>query len=88
MKNAYNVSQNIKGGVGYLRWLLSYYRGNVPLAVAAYNTGEGAVDLHKGVPPYKETRAYVKKVLGLYRGTQHSFDASITNASPALQKMR
>ncbi|MEE9330794.1 MAG: transglycosylase SLT domain-containing protein [Methylophilaceae bacterium] len=86
VKNAYNASQNIKGGVAYLRWLLSYYRGSVPLAVAAYNAGEGAVDRHKGIPPYKETRAYVKKVLGLYQSTQHSFDANITKASSVVRK--
>lgn len=86
VKNAYNASQNIKGGVAYLRWLLSYYRGDVPLSVAAYNAGEGAVDRHKGIPPYKETRAYVKKVIGLYQSTQHSFDANITKASPVVRK--
>lgn len=86
VKNAYNASQNIKGGVAYLRWLLSYYRGDVPLAVAAYNAGEGAVDRHKGIPPYKETRAYVKKVIGLYQSTQHSFDANITKASSVVRK--
>lgn len=84
--NAFNASQNIKGGVAYLRWLLSYYRGNVPLVIAAYNAGEGAVDRHRGVPPYKETRAYVKKVLGLYQATQHGFDAGITQASPILRE--
>lgn len=86
VKNAYNASQNIKGGVAYLRWLLSYYRGSVPLAVAAYNAGEGAVDRHKGIPPYKETRAYVKKVIGLYQLTEHRFDANITKASPLVRK--
>ncbi len=87
VKNAYNASQNIKGGVAYLRWLLSYFRGDVTLAVAAYNAGEGAVDRYKGVPPYKETRAYVKKVLGLYKSKRHDFDANITGASPALKKV-
>ncbi|HSI24755.1 MAG TPA: transglycosylase SLT domain-containing protein [Methylotenera sp.] len=87
VKNAYNASQNIKGGVAYLRWLLSYFRGDVTLTVAAYNAGEGAVDKYKGVPPYKETRGYVKKVMGLYQTKRHDFDASITGASPALKKV-
>ena len=87
VKNAYNASQNIKGGVAYLRWLLSYFRGDVTLAVAAYNAGEGAVDKYKGIPPYKETRGYVKKVMALYQTKRHDFDASITGASPALKKV-
>jgi len=86
VKNAFNASQNIKGGVKYLRWLLSYYRGDVTLAVAAYNAGERAVDRHKGVPPYKETRGYVKKVMGLYQLKRHEFDESITRASPLIKR--
>ena len=84
VKNAYNASQNIKGGVKYLRWLLSYFRGDVALTVAAYNAGEGAVDKYHGVPPYKETKAYVKKVMALYQADRHAFDASLAAASPAL----
>ncbi len=88
VKNAYNASQNIKGGVKYLRWLLSYFRGDVALTVAAYNAGEGAVDKYRGVPPYRETKAYVKKVLGLYQNTRHTFDESLAKASPALTPRR
>ena len=84
VKNAFNASQNIKGGVKYLRWLLSYFRGDVALSVAAYNAGEGAVDKYHGVPPYAETKAYVKKVMALYQSPRHDFDASLTDASPAL----
>ena len=84
VKNAYNASQNIKGGVAYLRWLLSYFRGDVTLAVAAYNSGEGAVDRYRGIPPYKETKNYVKKVMALYQSDRHQFDADLTRASPAI----
>ena len=68
----------------YLRWLLSYFRGDVALTVAAYNAGEGAVDKYHGIPPYAETKAYVKKVMALYQSPRHDFDASLTDASPAL----
>lgn len=57
---------NIHAGVKYLSQLLKHYRGDVRKAVAAYNAGQGAVDRYGGVPPYKETRNYVKKVMGNY----------------------
>jgi hypothetical protein len=84
VKNAYDASQNIRGGLKYLRWLLSYYRGDVTLAVAAYNAGEKAVDRYKGIPPYAETKSYVKRVLELYQRTTHPFDEKITEPSPVL----
>jgi hypothetical protein len=50
----------------YLRWLLDHFAGDKALALAGYNAGEQAVKKYGGIPPYRETRSYVKKVLGLY----------------------
>jgi Transglycosylase SLT domain len=71
VSNAYDPGQNIHGGVQYLAWLLKRYNGDLTLAAAGYNAGEGAVDKYKGVPPYSETRRYVERVRVLaerYRG--------------------
>ena len=70
--NAFDAGQNIRGGVQYLAWLLKRFNGNLTLAAAGYNAGEGAVDKYKGVPPYSETQRYVQRVGVLaerYRGT-------------------
>ncbi|MEJ7745517.1 MAG: lytic transglycosylase domain-containing protein [Luteimonas sp.] len=72
VSNAFDAGQNIQGGVKYLAWLLKRFNGNLTLAAAGYNAGEGAVDKYKGVPPYSETRRYVERVGVLadrYRGT-------------------
>ena len=61
--NSFNPSDNIRGGVRYLRFLLDTFKGDVTLALAAYNAGLGNVAKHGGVPPYEETRNYVSKVL-------------------------
>jgi soluble lytic murein transglycosylase-like protein len=63
VRDSFNPRQNIEGGVRHLRYLLDRYPGNLSLAVAAYNAGEGAVDYYGGVPPFAETRQYVQKVL-------------------------
>lgn len=83
VKNVFDPAQNIRGGLAYLRWLLSYYRGQVPLAIAAYNAGEGAVDRYRGIPPYRETRDYVQKVLQIFKGQDHPYDDSVTPPSSA-----
>ena len=70
--NAFDPAQNIRGGVQYLGWLLKRFNGDLRLAAAGYNAGEGAVDKYKGVPPYSETQRYVQRVAVLaerYRGS-------------------
>lgn len=84
VRDAYNVKDNVRGGLAYLRWLLAYYQGNVTLATAAYNAGEKAVDSYRGVPPYAETQAYVRRIQRLFRREVHPFDARIVDPSPIL----
>lgn len=67
VSDAYDPEQNITGGTRYIRGLLDRFRGDVPLAIAAYNAGPGAVEKYGGIPPYAETRAYVDNVLESYR---------------------
>ena len=64
--DVFDPKQNIDAGVKYLRTLLERYHGNLDLALAAYNAGEGAVDRAHGVPSYRETRDYVQKVQNAY----------------------
>ena len=61
-----NARQNVKGGTKYLRFLMRRYKSNMRYVAAAYNAGEGRVDRYKGVPPYRETRRYVRNVLTVY----------------------
>lgn len=66
--NIYDPEQNIDAGVKYMRWLLNKFNGDVVLALAGYNAGEGAVMKYgNNVPPYRETREYVRRITGRYQ---------------------
>jgi soluble lytic murein transglycosylase-like protein len=65
VNDVWDPEQNLRGGMAYLRWLLDRFDGDLSLALAGYNAGEGAVDRHQGIPPYEETREYVRRVTGL-----------------------
>jgi soluble lytic murein transglycosylase-like protein len=65
--NAYDPIENIEGGVQHLRLLIDRYRGNLQLALAAYNAGIQAVEKYGGIPPFTETREYVKRVLSFHQ---------------------
>ena len=84
VRKPFDAEQNIRGGLLYLRRLLAYFRGDVPLVLAAYNAGEGTVDRFRGVPPYPETQGYIKRIQQVFSLQQHPFDARITTPSRAL----
>jgi soluble lytic murein transglycosylase-like protein len=63
VEDVFDVAQNVEGGARYLSWLLDRFEGRTDLALAGYNAGEGAVERHRGIPPYQETRRYVDRVL-------------------------
>ncbi len=89
VRNILDPAQNIRGGMAYLRWLLAYFEGDLRLALAAYNAGEGAVNRYRGVPPYAETQHYVRKIVAHLGGRrEHPFDAKAAEPSPALLLLR
>ncbi|MFB0519753.1 MAG: lytic transglycosylase domain-containing protein [Acidobacteriota bacterium] len=68
LSNIWDPRQNIQAGVKHLKYLLELYQNDLPLALSAYNAGVNAVDRYGGIPPYRETRNYVRKVTSLYQG--------------------
>jgi len=63
VEDSFDPFENIEGGVRHLRRLIDRFNGNLPYALAAYNAGEQAVVIHGGIPPYRETRRYVARIL-------------------------
>ncbi|HYC92666.1 MAG TPA: lytic transglycosylase domain-containing protein [Thermoanaerobaculia bacterium] len=66
VRNVFDARENIFGGTRYLRTLLDTFNGDLDLTLAAYNAGPGAVEKHRGIPPYRETKAYVAAVRASY----------------------
>jgi soluble lytic murein transglycosylase-like protein len=84
----FDPAQNVRDGLAYLRWLLAYFQGNVSLVAAAYNAREGNVNRYRGIPPFPETRAYVKRIMELFGQAEHPYDATLTARSPVLLNIR
>lgn len=86
--DANDAAANVKAGTKYLAWLLKRFSGDVTLALAGYNAGEGAVDRYKGVPPYSETQNYVKKIVSNYGKAYHPVlprqDIQVTDETPVI----
>jgi soluble lytic murein transglycosylase-like protein len=78
VRDTFNPGENIDGGVKYLRYLIDRYDGNLSLALAAYNSGETAVNKWGTIPPFPETKNYVQRVLKLYNGTGSSLTPAYT----------
>ncbi len=79
--DVYDPGQNIAGGVEYLAWLLRRFDGDIRLATAGYNAGEGAVDRHGGIPPFAETQVYVERV-GILHERYRAALAATASAAP------
>jgi soluble lytic murein transglycosylase len=77
VRDSFDPVQNVDGGVRHMRDLLQRFGGDVTLALAAYNAGEAAVRTHGGVPPYTETREYVRRVRALYDGATRAIPSAV-----------
>ena len=89
VRDAMDPAQNIRGGMAYLRWLMAFFEGDVALVAAAYNAGERNVERYRGVPPFAETREYVRRILlAVQFRTLHPFDPTVTAPSPVMAVLR
>lgn len=84
VRQPFDPADNIRGGAAYLRFLVDRFEGDLRLATAAYNAGEGAVDRFGGIPPYEETRTFVSRVETLHRRYERALtDVGDTGAARA-----
>lgn len=81
VSNPFNPEENIEGGTRYLKYLLERFKGNMTLALAAYNSGPGTVERYGNVPPISETQQYVKRIFNLYNGKK-SYAFSDMSSAP------
>jgi soluble lytic murein transglycosylase-like protein len=88
VKNVFDVLDNLKGGLAYLRWLMAYFKGEVALVLAAYNAGEETVERYRGIPPYAETRNYVKQITSVYKKASHPYLAAVVAPSPVFGRIK
>jgi hypothetical protein len=77
VSNVYDPEENVDGGVRHLRWLLDFYQGDLQLSLAAYNAGIQAVERYGGIPPYSETREYIRRVLAHHKRYRSNGQISI-----------
>jgi soluble lytic murein transglycosylase-like protein len=80
--DSFSPEQNVHGGTTYLKELLERYNGDAIKALAAYNAGPGAVDRYKGVPPYRETQQYIKRVVNDYNKSKQNKDKTPEEQKP------
>ncbi|HET6671076.1 MAG TPA: lytic transglycosylase domain-containing protein [Pyrinomonadaceae bacterium] len=83
-KDPHDPAENIAAGTKYLSWLLKRFDGNVELALAGYNAGEGSVDKYNGIPPYRETQNYVRIITSRYGKSNPVLDTPVPQVAVSL----
>jgi soluble lytic murein transglycosylase-like protein len=84
VKKPFDLTESLKGGLAYLRWLMAYFKGDVVLVLAAYNAGEQAVERYRGIPPFRETQQYVKHITSVYKKPTHPYESELVTSPSAV----